>query len=235
MSFHTSDAFREGQILLVDKPLGWTSFEVVKKIRWKICNRYNLKKIKVGHSGTLDPRATGLLIICTGKATKEITRLQNYSKVYTGSLKLGATTPCYDTEMDENQKFSVHHILEKDIYETAKKFVGKIQQCPPTFSAIQQKGKRLYQLARKGLEIELKPREVDVFQLDILAIHMPYVDFRVHCGKGTYIRSLAHDLGKELQSGAYLTRLRREKIGQYSVKEADLSILTENWPSDVKI
>ncbi|WP_103327496.1 tRNA pseudouridine(55) synthase TruB [Bacteroidetes bacterium endosymbiont of Geopemphigus sp.] len=228
-----SCVFTEGQILLVDKPLEWTSFEVVKKIRWKICKYFNLKKIKVGHAGTLDPKASGLLIICTGKATKEIDNLQKYSKIYSGRLKLGATTPCYDTEMPENQRFPIDHISDKDIYETAKKFKGKIQQCPPSFSAIQQGGKRLYKLARKGIKVEVQSREVEIFQLDIIFIDMPYVDFSVHCGKGTYIRSLAHDLGKNLQSGAYLTALRREQIKGFSVKDADPNILTEAWPSQI--
>lgn len=218
--------FEEGKILLVDKPLGWTSFEVVKRIRWNICRFVNLKKIKVGHAGTLDPKATGLLIVCTGKATKETEKLQKYSKIYSGTLKLGATTPCYDSEMSEDKIFPFDHIQTQQIYETAKKFTGKIMQQPPIFSALQQEGKRLYKMARKGIHIETTLREVEIFQLEILSINIPYINFRVHCGKGTYIRSLVHNFGEDLHSGAYIISLRREQINGYTINDVDTSILT---------
>ncbi|YBU89286.1 MAG: tRNA pseudouridine(55) synthase TruB [Candidatus Walczuchella monophlebidarum] len=221
--------FEEGKILLVDKPLGWTSFEVVKRIRWNICRFVNIKKIKVGHAGTLDPKATGLLIVCTGKATKETEKLQKDSKIYSGTLKLGATTPCYDSEMSEDKIFPFDHIQTQQIYETAKKFTGKIMQQPPIFSALQQEGKRLYKMARKGIKIETTLREVEIFQLEILSINIPYINFRVHCGKGTYIRSLVHNFGEYLQSGAYLISLRREQINGYTITDVDTSILTTYW------
>lgn len=221
--------FEEGKILLVDKPLGWTSFEVVKRIRWNICRFVKIKKIKVGHAGTLDPKATGLLIVCTGKATKETEKLQKDSKIYSGTLKLGATTPCYDSEMSEDKIFPFDHIQTQQIYETAKKFTGKIMQQPPIFSALQQEGKRLYKMARKGIKIETTLREVEIFQLEILSINIPYINFRVHCGKGTYIRSLVHNFGEYLQSGAYLISLRREQINGYTITDVDTSILTTYW------
>lgn len=215
----------EGKIFLIDKPLDWTSFDVVNKIRWNIRKSYNVKKIKVGHAGTLDPKATGLLIICTGKLTKQIETIQSASKVYTGTLKLGVATPTYDTESEENERFSMHHIDEKMIRNATKNFLGVIEQLPPMHSAVKQDGKRLYELARLGKQVELKPREIEIFRFDVISIQMPFVDFEVHCGKGTYIRSLAHDFGRTLKSGAYLTSLRREKIGEFEVENADNSPL----------
>ena len=217
----TSEEIQEGKIFLIDKPLDWTSFDVVNKIRWNIRKAYNLKKIKVGHAGTLDPKATGLLIICTGKFTKRIDEIQAESKVYTGTIKLGVTTPTYDTESEENQTYSTNHITEELIHETTRKFVGEIDQLPPAHSAVKVDGKRLYELARAGKEVELKPRRISIYEFRITKIEMPFVEFEVHCGKGTYIRSLAHDFGKALNSGGYLTTLRRTKIGEYSVEDAD--------------
>ncbi len=217
----TSEEIQEGQIFLIDKPLDWTSFDVVNKIRWNIRKTYNLKKIKVGHAGTLDPKATGLLIICTGKFTKRIDEIQAESKVYTGTIKLGVSTPTYDTESEENQTFAIDHITEELIHETTRKFIGEIDQLPPAHSAVKVDGKRLYELARAGKEVELKPRRISIYEFRITKIEMPFVEFEVHCGKGTYIRSLAHDFGKELNSGGYLTTLRRTKIGEYSVEAAD--------------
>lgn len=217
----TSEQIQEGKIFLIDKPLDWTSFDVVNKIRWNIRKTYNLKKIKVGHAGTLDPKATGLLIICTGKFTKRIDEIQAESKVYTGTIKLGVTTPTYDTESEENQIFSTQHITEELIHETTKQFRGEIDQLPPAHSAVKVDGKRLYELARAGKEVELKPRRIAIYGFQITKIDMPFVEFEVHCGKGTYIRSLAHDFGKALNSGGYLTALRRTKIGDFSVDNAD--------------
>lgn len=217
----TSEEIQEGQIFLIDKPLDWTSFDVVNKIRWNIRKTYNLKKIKVGHAGTLDPKATGLLIICTGKFTKRIDEIQAESKVYTGTIKLGVSTPTYDTESEENKTFAIDHITEELIHETTRKFIGEIDQLPPAHSAVKVDGKRLYELARAGKEVELKPRRISIYEFRITKIEMPFVEFEVHCGKGTYIRSLAHDFGKALNSGGYLTTLRRTKIGEYSVEDAD--------------
>lgn len=215
------EEIQEGKIFLIDKPLDWTSFDVVNKIRWNIKKSFNLKKIKVGHAGTLDPKATGLLILCTGKFTKKIDEIQAESKVYTGTFKLGVTTPTYDTESEENETFAIEHISEELIHEATKKFIGDIEQFPPAHSAIKVDGKRLYELARAGKEVELKPRRISIYELRITKIQMPFVEFEVHCGKGTYIRSLAHDFGKALNSGAYLTELRRTKIGDFSVENAE--------------
>lgn len=214
----TEEDFKNGQVLLIDKPLNWTSFQVVNKLRWHIKQRFKIKKIKVGHAGTLDPLATGLLIICTGKQTKEIHTYQGQDKEYTGTFMLGATTPSYDLETEVNETFSIAHISENLLHETANKFLGEIQQKPPIFSAIKKDGKRLYELARKGETTEIKSRTVVISQLEITNITMPKVEFRVVCSKGTYIRSLAYDFGKALDSGAHLSELRRTKIGDFSVE-----------------
>ena len=219
------EEIQEGKVFLIDKPLDWTSFDVVNKIRWNIRKAYKLKKIKVGHAGTLDPKATGLLILCTGKFTKRIDEIQAESKVYTGTIKLGVTTPTYDTESAEDKTFPIDHLNEDLIHQTTQKFCGEIDQFPPAHSAVKVDGKRLYELARAGKEVELKARKVHIYDFTITQINLPFVEFEVHCGKGTYIRSLAHDFGKELQSGGYLTELRRTKIGDYSVEDADNSPL----------
>jgi tRNA pseudouridine55 synthase len=213
----TEDDFKNGQVLLIDKPLNWTSFQVVNKLRWEIRQRFNIKKIKVGHAGTLDPLATGLLIICTGKKTKEIDVYQGQIKEYTGTFTLGATTPSYDLETEINKTFSIEHISEELLKEIAKQFIGDIQQKPPIFSAIKKEGKRLYELARKGETTEIKARTVSISAFEITNINLPKVDFKVICSKGTYIRSLAFDFGIALNSGAHLSALRRTKIGNFSV------------------
>ncbi|MBA5630181.1 tRNA pseudouridine(55) synthase TruB [Moheibacter lacus] len=219
----------EGKVFLIDKPLDWTSFDVVNKIRWNIRKAYNLKKIKVGHAGTLDPKATGLLIICTGKFTKRIDEIQAESKVYTGTIKLGVTTPTYDTESEEDQVYPTAHITEELIHQTTEKFIGEIDQFPPAHSAVKVDGKRLYELARAGKEVELKPRQIKIYDFKITKIEMPFVEFEVHCGKGTYIRSLANDFGKALDSGGYLTELRRTKIGEFSVENAENGALEKKF------
>ena len=216
----TEEDFKNGQVLLIDKPLEWTSFQVVNKLRWHIKQRFKLKKIKVGHAGTLDPLATGLLIICTGKQTKEIHTYQGQIKEYTGTFSIGATTPSYDLETEVNETFSTNHITESLLKETTKHFLGEIQQKPPIFSAIKKDGKRLYELARKGETTEIKARAVTVSEFEITNINLPKVDFRVVCSKGTYIRSLAYDFGKALHSGAHLSALRRTKIGDFSVEKS---------------
>ena len=216
----TEEDFKNGQVLLIDKPLEWTSFQAVNKIRWHIKQRFKIRKIKVGHAGTLDPLATGLLIICTGKQTKEIHTYQGQIKEYTGTFTLGATTPSYDLETEINETFSIEHISENLLKETTKQFLGEIQQKPPIFSAIKKDGKRLYELARKGETTEIKARTVTISEFEITNIDLPKVDFRVVCSKGTYIRSLAFDFGQALNSGAHLSTLRRTKIGNFSVDDA---------------
>lgn len=216
----TEEEFKEGQVLLIDKPLTWTSFQVVNKIRWEIRQRFSIKKIKVGHAGTLDPLATGLLILCTGKFTKKIDQFQAQIKEYTGEITLGATTPSYDLESEINAEFPTDHITEEMIYTTTKKFIGEIDQKPPVFSALKKDGKRLYELARAGEEVEVKSRKISISEFEITNIDFPKVQFRVVCSKGTYIRSLAYDFGLALKSGAHLSALRRTKIGDFSVGNA---------------
>ncbi len=216
----TSEDFLSGQVLLIDKPLHWTSFQVVNKIRWEIRQAFNIKKIKVGHAGTLDPLATGLLIICTGKQTKNISTYQGQPKEYTGTFVLGSTTPSFDLETEIDKTFPITHITNELIFESTKKFMGEIEQYPPVFSAIKQDGKRLYELARAGETVNVKPRKVSISEFEITQIKGVKVDFRVVCSKGTYIRSLAHDFGKALGSGAHLSALRRTKIGSFDVEQA---------------
>ena len=216
----TKEQFLEGQVLLIDKPLNWTSFQVVNKLRWEIRKAFNIKKIKVGHAGTLDPLATGLLIICTGKMTKQINTFQAQIKEYTGTIVLGSTTPSYDLETEIDNTFSTSHITEELIQETTKQFIGDIAQFPPVFSAIKKDGKRLYEFARAGESVEIKSRQITINTFEITQIALPEIDFRVVCSKGTYIRSLAHDFGKALDSGGHLSVLRRTKIGDFNVSEA---------------
>ena len=215
----TKEDFLEGQLLLIDKPLEWSSFQAVNSIRWAISKRFKLKKIKVGHAGTLDPLATGLLLICTGKYTKKIAELQGLTKEYTGTITLGAITPSYDLETEVSEELPTAHIDDKMLLETARSFVGSIDQMPPVFSAVKKDGKRLYEYARKGKEVKVTARKVVIHEFEITKIEMPEVHFRVVCGKGTYIRSLAHDFGKALKSGGYLSELRRTKIGDYNVNK----------------
>lgn len=212
--------FLEGQVLLFNKPLGWSSFDVVKKVRGIIKSSKNIRKIKVGHAGTLDPLADGLLIICTGKFTKRIDEIQGQKKVYTGEITLGATTPSYDKETEVDQTFDVSKITDKIIHKTSKKFEGKIMQKPPIFSALKRDGKRLYQHAREGTKVEIQAREVEIESFKIISIKIPKITFEIICSKGTYIRSLAHDFGKELNNGAHLSSLRREMIGDFSFSDA---------------
>lgn len=213
----TLEDFKNGQVLLIDKPLEWTSFQVVNKLRWHIRKKFDIKKIKVGHAGTLDPLATGLLIICTGKFTKKIEEYQAQVKEYTGEITLGATTPSYDLETEINETFPINHLSEELIIEATKKFTGEINQKPPIFSALKKEGKRLYELARAGETTEIKPRKITIEEFEITNINLPKVEFRVVCSKGTYIRSLAYDFGLALNSGAHLSKLRRTKIGNFKV------------------
>ncbi|MDH1881626.1 tRNA pseudouridine(55) synthase TruB [Empedobacter falsenii] len=223
------EKIQEGHVFLIDKPLDWTSFDVVNKIRWNIRKAYNLKKIKVGHAGTLDPKATGLLLVCTGKWTKRIDEFQAQEKTYTGTIKLGVTTPTYDLESEEDQTFPTEHITEEIIHEATKQFIGEIEQFPPMHSAVKVDGKRLYELAREGQEIERKARKITIHDFKITTINLPFVDFEVNCSKGTYIRSLAFDFGKAVNSGGYLIALRRTKIGEFDVINAENFALEKSY------
>lgn len=216
----TVEDFKNGQVLLIDKPIGWTSFQVVNKLRWAIRKQFNLKKIKVGHAGTLDPLATGLLILCTGKFTKKIETFQAQVKEYTGTFTIGSTTPSYDLETEIDNTYPTEHLTEQLIKKTTLQFIGEIEQKPPIFSAIKKDGKRLYELARAGETTEIKSRKVTIDTFEIINIDLPKIEFKVVCSKGTYIRSLAYDFGKALNSGAHLSSLRRTKIGSFSVNDA---------------
>lgn len=216
----TSEDFINGQLLLIDKPLHWTSFQVVNKLRWAIKKKFNLKKIKVGHAGTLDPLARGLLIICTGKFTKQIDRYQAQVKEYTGAFYIGATRPSYDLETEIEATFDTAHISPDLIKNTRLKFIGELYQKPPLFSAIKKDGKRLYELARAGQTTTIEPRKINISKFEISNIEMPLVYFKVVCSKGTYIRSLAYDFGLALGSGAYLAELTRTKIGDFKIENA---------------
>lgn len=225
----TLEEIQSGQVLLVDKPLDWTSFQTVNKIKYKLKREFKLRKIKVGHAGTLDPKATGLLIVCTGKATKQIPEIQNAPKEYIAEIKIGAQTESYDTEKPEilHQDFS--HILEEHLHEVFEKFIGEIEQKPPVFSAIKIDGERAYDLARAGEKLEMKSRKTTIHYIEDVKFNFPYVTFTVGCSKGTYIRSLAHDIGQELGIGAYLTQLRRTKIGDFSVENASRKYLENDF------
>jgi tRNA pseudouridine55 synthase len=214
------EKFLNGEVILVDKPFNWTSFQVVNKIRWMIKTTLGIKKIKVGHAGTLDPMASGLLILCTGKMTKQIEQFMGQEKEYVGTFSLGATTPSYDLETEINQYFPIEHIDKKLLENTLTQFTGIIDQQPPVFSALKKEGKRLYEFAREGQEVEVPSRKVTIRNFEITQINFPEIDFKVNCSKGTYIRSLAHDFGKSLNSGAYLSLLRRTRIGKYSIDNA---------------
>lgn len=217
----SAEDYLNGQVILIDKPLYWTSFQAVNKLKYVLINKLGLpKKFKIGHAGTLDPLATGLLLVCTGKFTKRITELQGQAKEYSGTFYMGATTPSYDLETEINENFSVSHIDEALILETVNQFLGEIDQKPPIYSAIKKEGVRLYEHARAGETVEIATRKTTIHEFQITRIALPEVDFRVVCSKGTYIRSLAFDFGKALASGAHLTALRRTKIGNYDVKNA---------------
>jgi tRNA pseudouridine55 synthase len=235
--------FPAGATLLIDKPQGWTSFDVVNIIRNRLRKLLGVKKIKVGHAGTLDPMATGLLIVCTGKATKTLANHQGLDKVYTGTIRLGATTPSYDAESAIDEVFPVDHIDEERLEQARRQFLGDIWQVPPMFSAIKVDGQPLYKRARKGEKIEVQARPVHIFSLEWTNMRLemsedhpyPEIDFRLHCSKGTYVRSLAFDLGKALDSGAYLTALRRTRVGHFDIQQAwDLDELVESLEARIE-
>lgn len=227
----------EGQVFLIHKPLGWTSFQVVNKIRFFLKKQTGLKKLKVGHAGTLDPLATGLLLLCTGKMTKSISLLQAEEKEYTGSFYLGATTPSYDLETAPDKHFSITHLSAQQILEMTAQFKGEIEQFPPLYSALKKEGKRLYEYARQGLSPERKARKVHISEFEIQHIDLPQVTFLVRCSKGTYIRSLADDFGKALHTGAHLTSLCRTKIGKFVLEDAFTmeSVYDENSPKNISL
>lgn len=216
----SKESFLDGQILLIDKPYEWSSFQALNSVKWTLKKAFSIKKIKVGHAGTLDPLATGLLLICTGKSTKKIPQLQGMEKEYTGTFRLGATTPSYDLETPVNETHPIDYLTEARLREAAGKFFGEILQKPPVFSAIKKDGKRLYEYAREGEVVEVPTRKVLISEFELTRIALPEVDFRVRCSKGTYIRSLAHDFGRELGCGAHLSALKRTKIGPYNVNNA---------------
>jgi tRNA pseudouridine55 synthase len=213
----TKEDYLNGQLLLIDKPLGWSSFQAVNKLKWAIRKKFSLKKFKIGHAGTLDPLATGLLVICTGKFTKKITEYQGQEKEYTGIITLGSTTPSYDLETEINENFATEHITPDLIQATTHQFIGEIDQAPPVFSALKKDGKRLYELAREGKTVDIPKRKVTVSAFEIIKIDQLDIHFRIACSKGTYIRSIANDFGKALNSGAHLSLLRRTKIGDFNV------------------
>ena len=216
----TPQSITEGELLLIDKPLEWTSFQVVNKIRWALKRKFNIKKLKVGHAGTLDPLATGLLIICTGKMTKKISEFQDLDKTYIGTITLGATTPSFDLETPINKRFPLKHLNNEKIMEAKKNFIGTINQYPPIFSAIKKKGKRLYEFARIGKKIDIQSRKVVIYNLEFSKINLPDLNFKLKCSKGTYIRSLANDFGKSIDSGGYLSSLRRTAVGSFKIKNS---------------
>lgn len=215
----TSEDYLAGQMVLIDKPLGWSSFDVVKKIKHLISKKYNLKKLKVGHAGTLDPLATGLLIVCTGKFTKRISEIQGQEKTYTGTITLGGTTPSYDLETEVDNDYKTSHITKELIHQTTKQFIGEIDQKPPIFSALKKGGERLYEKARRGEEISIESRKIFVREFNIISIENLTVAFEIKCSKGTYIRSIANDFGAALNSGGYLSSLCRTAIGDYQLSK----------------
>jgi tRNA pseudouridine55 synthase len=232
MDYTLPETYLDGAVLHIDKPLTWTSFDVVNKIRMSLRHHLGIKKIKVGHAGTLDPLATGLVIICTGKATKQIMQFQDMDKAYIAEIRLGSTTPSFDLETEIDQTYPWDHIDLAKIEQALEKLSGDQQQMPPVFSAKSVDGTRAYTMARKGKEVELKPQSVHISQLKLLHSELPDITLQVECSKGTYIRSLARDLGKMLESGAHLTGLRRTRIGPYSV---DQSITLQNFEENLKL
>jgi len=224
----SKEDFESGVVLLINKEINWTSFDVVKKIKNLLKEKFSFKKIKVGHAGTLDPLATGLLVICTGKSTKMISEIQNQKKEYTGELTMGATTPSYDLETEIDNRYDISNISESDISSKTKLFIGEVFQKPPIFSAIKVKGERLYEKARRGEKINIKKRKITIYNFKLTEILLPKIHFIIECSKGTYIRSIAHDFGKSLNNGAHLSKLVRTKIGEFNLKDAKSIIEFEN-------
>ena len=232
MALYTADEIKNGKVLLFDKPYKWTSFQLVNKVRWLLCRKFGWKKLKVGHAGTLDPLATGLMILCTGKATKQIAGLTGFDKEYITEIKFGETTPSFDLETEVDQQFELDHINEDVINKELKNFQGNMEQVPPLFSAKYINGVRAYHLARQGIEAELKSSVVTVNSFELLGYDKPYGTFSISCSKGTYIRSLARDLGLNLNSGGHLTSLKRTNIGPYKLADA---ITVEEFENNLNI
>jgi tRNA pseudouridine55 synthase len=232
MEYTSPEKYLDGAVLYIDKPLTWTSFDVVNKIRKSLRHYLGIQKIKVGHAGTLDPLASGLVIICTGKATKQIMQFQDLDKAYTAQVRLGATTPSFDLETEVDSTFPWEHITSEKIEQALLKLSGDQEQMPPIFSAKSVDGKRAYAMARKGKHVELKPQQIHISLLKLLSAELPDLTLQVECSKGTYIRSLARDLGTLLESGAHLTGLRRTRIGPYHVDQA---ISIENFIENLKL
>lgn len=221
--------FKKGEVLYLNKPLGWTSFKVVGHVRYHICRRLGVKKLKVGHAGTLDPLATGVMIVCTGKATRRIEEFQYHTKEYIATIRLGATTPSYDLEHEIDAVYPTEHITHELVEETLKRFVGEIQQIPPAFSACMVNGKRAYDLARKGEDVELKPKLLVIDEIELLECNLPEIKVRVVCSKGTYIRALARDIGEALNSGAHLTALERTRVGDVRIEDCLNPLDFKDW------
>ena len=219
--------FVAGEVIAINKPYTWTSFQIVNKVRYQLSRVYGIKRFKVGHAGTLDPLATGVLLLCTGKATKRIEELQTQTKEYEAEIMLGATTPSFDMEHPVNATYPYEHITREMTEEVLKQFTGNIAQRPPLFSACKVDGKRAYDLARGGSDMELAPKQIRIDEIELLSFELPKIRIRVVCGKGTYIRSLARDIGEALGSGAYLTALARTRIGEYKLEEC---INIESFP-----
>lgn len=220
--------FIQGEILVINKPLDWTSFDLVNKIRIMLCRLMKIKKLKLGHAGTLDPKATGVMVLCSGKLTKQIDEIQADEKEYVALLKVGATTPSFDLETEEDEQFTTAHITRETVEHILPLFVGAIEQVPPAYSAIKVDGKRAYKLARKGQEIELKSKMLVIKEIELLRFDMPEIELRIVCSKGTYIRALARDIGKAMNSGAYLIGLKRTRIGEYTIDNSlELSELAD--------
>jgi tRNA pseudouridine55 synthase len=219
--------FVAGEIIPIFKPYTWTSFQIVNKVRYQLSRKYGIKRFKVGHAGTLDPLATGVLLLCTGKATKRIEELQQHTKEYEAEIMLGATTPSYDMEHPVNETFPYEHITREMVEDTLKQFIGDIAQRPPLFSACKVDGKRAYDLARKGSDMQLEPKQIRIDDIELLEYELPKIKIRVTCGKGTYIRSLARDIGEAMQSGAYLSGLTRTRVGEYKIENC---IVPDDFP-----
>ncbi|RLD36178.1 MAG: tRNA pseudouridine(55) synthase TruB, partial [Bacteroidetes bacterium] len=228
----------KGELILIDKPYKWTSFDVVKSVKGQARRITGIKRIKVGHAGTLDPLATGLLLICTGKKTKEIEGFQAQEKEYTGTIYLGATTPCFDLEKEVDKRFDISEITEEQVRNTTAQFLGEIEQTPPIFSAIKIDGKRAYEYARNDEEVKIKSKKISIYEFELTRVELPEIDFRIRCSKGTYIRSIARDFGLALNNGAHLTALRRTKIGDFCVEDAMTPVtfkeLVKEVPNDNK-
>ncbi|WP_340113558.1 tRNA pseudouridine(55) synthase TruB [Maribellus mangrovi] len=226
--------FSAGEILLFDKGLNWTSFDVVNKVRYELCQKLGIKKLKVGHAGTLDPLATGVIVLCTGRATKKIESIQATEKEYVATLKIGATTPSFDLETEEDSRTDYAHVTKALVNEVLQDFTGEIEQVPPVFSAVKVKGKRAFDYARNGEEVKLRPKKIVIHKVEIEEFELPFIKLRITCGKGTYIRAFARDIGEALQCGAYLTALERTRVGEYKISDAfKVEYFLENIQIDV--